>query len=93
MLYEELGGKRKREQVVPDTEASREFLSNLWDNPIQHNESAEWLKQVEQVLRKLKQGHSFGEEKPRLNHLLFMDDLKSYGSSESGINSLVRTTK
>ena len=45
------------------------------------------------VLRKLKQGYSFGNGKPRLNHLMFMDDLKLYGSSESDINSLVRTTK
>ena len=45
------------------------------------------------VLRRLKQGYSFGKGKPRLNHLLFMDDLKLYGSSESDIDSLVRTTK
>ena len=45
------------------------------------------------VLRRLKQGYSFRKGRPRLNYLLFMDDLKLYGSSESDIDSLVRTTK
>ena len=45
------------------------------------------------VLRRLKQGYSFGKGKLRLNHLLFMDDLNLYGSSESDIDSLVKTTK
>ena len=54
VLYDEFGGKRKGEQVAPDAEASTEFLSNLWDNPVQHNESAEWLKQVEQEMKRVK---------------------------------------
>ena len=45
------------------------------------------------ALPKLKQGYSFGNGKPGLNHLLFMDDLQLYGSSESDIDSLMRTTK
>ena len=45
------------------------------------------------MLRRLKQGYSFGKGRPRLNHLLFLDDLKLFGSSESDISSLVRTTK
>ena len=53
-MYEEFDGKRKREQVAPDAEASTEFWSNLWDNPIQHNESAEWLKQVKQEIKRVK---------------------------------------
>ena len=54
VLYEELGGKRKGGQEAPDAEASTEFWSNLWDNPVQHNESAEWLKQVEQEMKRVK---------------------------------------
>ena len=45
------------------------------------------------VLRRLKQGYSFQKGKSKLNHLLFMDDLKLYGSNQNQnkINSLVRT--
>ena len=33
------------------------------------------------VLRKMKQRYSIGKGKRKLNHLLFMDDLKLYGGS------------
>ena len=33
------------------------------------------------VLRKMKQRYSIGKGKSKLNHLLFMDDLKLYGGS------------
>ena len=33
------------------------------------------------VLRKMKQRYSFGKGKKKLNHLLFIDDLKLYGGS------------
>ena len=45
------------------------------------------------LLRTLKQGYSFGKEKERLNHLLFMDDLKLYGSNDNEIDSLVKVVK
>ena len=35
------------------------------------------------ILRTMKQGNSFGKEKERLNHLLFIDDLKLYGSNDN----------
>ena len=41
------------------------------------------------VLRKMKQGHSFGKGKIKLNHLLFMGDLKLYGGSQPDIDSLI----
>ena len=44
------------------------------------------------ILRTLKQGYSFGKGKERLNHLLFMDDLKLYGSNDE-IGSLVKVVK
>ena len=34
------------------------------------------------VLRQMKQGYSFQKVKSKLNHLLFMDDLKLYGSNQ-----------
>ena len=35
------------------------------------------------ILRTLKQGYSFRKEKEKLNHLLFMDDLKLCDSNET----------
>ena len=45
------------------------------------------------VLRQMKQGYSFQKAKSKLNHLLFMDDLKLYGSNQKEVDSLVRTVK
>ena len=45
------------------------------------------------ILRTLKQGNSFGKGKERLNHLLFMDDLKLYGSNDNEIDSLMKVVK
>ena len=45
------------------------------------------------ILRTLKQEHSFGKGKERLNHLLFMDDLRLFGSNDNEINSLVKVVK
>ena len=33
----------------------------------------------------------FSENKEKINHLLFMDDLKLYSRSEKGLDSLVQT--
>ena len=41
------------------------------------------------VLRKAKASYTLGEE--QINHLLFVDDLKLYGSSENEIKGLVTT--
>ena len=43
------------------------------------------------VLRKMKQGYSFGKGRSKLSHLLFMDDLKLYGGTQPDIDSLIRT--
>ena len=45
------------------------------------------------ILRTLKQERSFGKRKERLNHLLFMDDLRLFGSNDNEINSLVKVVK
>ena len=45
------------------------------------------------ILGTLKQGYSFGKGKEQLNHLLFMDDLKLYGSNDNEIDSLVKVVK
>ena len=43
------------------------------------------------VLRKVKAGYSFGNDKPKVNHLLFMDDMKLFGRSFVEIDKLVST--
>ena len=37
----------------------------------------------------MKAGYSLGKNQPKLNHLLYMDDLKLFGQSERDIESLV----
>ena len=43
------------------------------------------------ILRKVKFHYEFGGKKTRLNHLLFMDDLKLFAKSNGQINSMVNT--
>ena len=45
------------------------------------------------VLRRMKKRSSFQKGKSKLNHLLFMDDLKLCGSNQNEIDSLVRTVE
>ena len=43
------------------------------------------------ILRKVKAAYEFSESKQKINHLLFMNDLKLYSRSEKGLDSLVQT--
>ena len=43
------------------------------------------------VLRKTKQGYSFGKGKSKLNHLLFMHNWKLYVGNQPKIDSLIQT--
>ena len=43
------------------------------------------------ILRKEKAAYEFSQSKKKINHLLFMDDLKLYSRSEKGLDSLVQT--
>ena len=43
------------------------------------------------ILRKVKAAYEFSESKVKINHLLFMDDLKLHSRSEKGLDSLVPT--
>ena len=45
------------------------------------------------ILKRLKQEYSFGKRKERLSHLLFMNNLKLYGSNDNEIESLVKVVK
>ena len=41
------------------------------------------------ILRKAKAAYEFSESNEKINHLLFMDDLKLYSRREKGLNPLV----
>ena len=43
------------------------------------------------ILRKAKAAYEFSDSKDKNNHLLFMDNLKLYGQSEKGLDSLAQT--
>ena len=43
------------------------------------------------ILRKAKAAYEFSESKEKINHLLFMDNLKLHSRGEKGLDSLVRT--
>ena len=45
------------------------------------------------ILRKAKAAYAFSESKEKINHLLFMNDLKLYSRSEKGLDSLVQTVR
>ena len=45
------------------------------------------------ILRKAKAAYEFSESKEKINHLLFMDDLKLYSRSEKGLDSLLQTAR
>ena len=45
------------------------------------------------ILRKAKGAYEFSEGKEKINHLLFMDDLKLYSRSGKELNSLVQTVR
>ena len=45
------------------------------------------------ILRKAEAAYEFSESKVKINHLLFMDDLKLYSQSEKGLDSLVQTVR
>ena len=43
------------------------------------------------ILRKTKTAYEFSEREEKINHVLFMDDLKLYSRIEKGLDSLVQT--
>ena len=45
------------------------------------------------ILRKAKAAYKFSESKEKINHLLFMGDLKLYSRGEKGLESLVQPVR
>ena len=49
-LFDEIEGISKSDDVCPDAAESQKFWSEIWDNPVHHNENAEWLGELENEL-------------------------------------------
>ena len=45
------------------------------------------------ILRRAKAAYELSESKEKINHLLFMDDLKLYSRSEKGLDSLIQAVR
>ena len=45
------------------------------------------------MLRDVKAGYDLGASREKVNHLLFMDDLKLYGQNEKQIDTLINTVR
>ena len=54
-LFEEIDGIERDNDINPDANESQQFWSNIWDNPVHHNEEAEWLKDVEKEMENIEQ--------------------------------------
>ena len=46
-VFVELNGEVLKENTVPNADESRTFWSEIWDNPVEHNDDAEWLREIE----------------------------------------------
>ena len=46
-VFVELNGEVIKENTVPNADESRKFWSEIWDNPVEHNDDAEWLREIE----------------------------------------------
>lgn len=58
-LFEMLETDENDDTTIPDEEESKNFWSNIWDNPVNHNANAEWLKGLERKLTGVNQQSNF----------------------------------
>ncbi|XP_063586870.1 uncharacterized protein LOC134764222 [Penaeus indicus] len=49
-VFMELNGEVIKENIVPKAGESRKFWREIWDNPVEHNDNAEWLRGIENEL-------------------------------------------
>ena len=47
-LFQRLEKNECSEQAMPDKKEATEFWNGIWNKPVEHNEKADWLKQVEE---------------------------------------------
>ena len=50
-----MDGKSHEENIIPDKEKTREFLSGIWEKDVKYNESADWIQKVGEELQSKKQ--------------------------------------
>lgn len=50
-LYEELDGNMVNSDIQPDPKESCDFWGSIWENPVCHNQTAEWLKDIRTELQ------------------------------------------
>ena len=53
-LFELLEGNERDDDVRPNEDEFLRFWSEIWDNPVRHNERAEWLNEVKKELHRVK---------------------------------------
>ena len=46
-LFERLENKETTNEVRHEAQESKQFWSDIWDNPAYHKEEAKWLKDIE----------------------------------------------
>ena len=66
-LYQELDGITRESDIRPNPQKSCTFLSNIWDNPIEHNREAESLDDVRE---------KFGQHAAQENVTICVTDVK-----------------
>ena len=54
-LFREINGDNKVHNIAPDAQMTREFWSNIWERETRHNDEAEWIKNVEEELKREQQ--------------------------------------
>ena len=62
-LFEKLEGYEKQDDITPDSEESKIFWSNIWDQGTKHNEKAKWLEDVKEKYKRIDQQDEFSISK------------------------------
>ena len=50
LLFEQIEGIERGNEVIPDANESRTFWKSIWENDVRHNEKAEWIRNVKQEI-------------------------------------------
>ena len=52
-VFMELNGEVIKENTIPNVDESRKFWSEIWNNTVEHNDDAEWLRGIETELSRV----------------------------------------
>ena len=50
-----MDGKSHEENIIPDKEKTREFLSGIWEKNVKHSKNADWIQKVAEEMHSSKQ--------------------------------------